>query len=103
MLTPLEKVLFVLAFLASGYAAFLVARRIYRIVQRGHGGLGTNEIIRRLINVNVVFFTQKTVLKCRLWPSIAHALIVWAFAYFLLANLADVLQALIPNFVFLGV
>src|SRR5512136_692609 len=102
MLTPIEKVIFVLAMLTSGYAAFLVARRIYRIVQRGHGGFGTNELIRRLINTIVIFLTQKTVLKRRLWPSIAHAFIAWAFAYFLLANLADVLQALIPNFIFLG-
>src|SRR5512136_3113443 len=102
MLTPIEKVIFVLAMLASGYAAFLVARRIFRIVQRGHGGIGTNELVRRFINTTVIFLTQKTVLKRRLWPSIAHAFIVWAFAYFLLANLADVLQALIPHFIFLG-
>ncbi len=102
MLSPIEKILFVLATLASGYAAFLVARRIFRIVQRGHGGIGTNEFIRRLVNATVVFLTQRTVLKRRLWPSIAHAFIVWAFAYFLLANLADVLQALISDFIFLG-
>ena len=102
MLTPIEKLFFVIAFFASGYSAFLVARRIFRIVQRGHGGIGTNEIVRRLINATLVAITQRTVLKRRLWPSIAHAFIVWAFAYFLLANLADVLQALIPNFIFLG-
>jgi Fe-S oxidoreductase len=102
MLTLIEKLFFLIAFCASGYSAFLVARRILRIVQRGHGGIGTNEIVRRLINATVVLVSQQTVLKRRLWPSIAHAFIAWAFVYFLVANLADVLQALIPNFIFLG-
>jgi Fe-S oxidoreductase len=42
------------------------------------------------------------VLKRRPLASIAHALIVWGFIYFLLANLADVLEAMLPNFIFLG-
>ena len=102
MLTPVEKLLFVIAFCASGYTAFLVAQRIASIIRRGPGSLSTDDIVRRLVNATVVAITQKTVLKRRLLPSIAHALIVWAFAYFLLANLADVLQGFIPNFIFLG-
>ncbi len=102
MLTPIEKIIFVLCMLASLYAAVRSAIRIVRIIRRGPGGLGANEIVRRLVNMLVVFVTQKTVLKRRLLPSIAHLLIVWGFIYFLAANLADVLQALIPGFVFLG-
>jgi Fe-S oxidoreductase len=102
MLTPIEKIIFVIAFFASGYTAFLVARRIASIIRRGPGSLSMEHIVRRLVNAAVVFLTQKTVLKRRLLTSIAHLSIVWAFTYFLLANLADVLQGLIPNYVFLG-
>jgi len=102
MLTPIEKVLFILCVLGSAYAFAGTIIRIVRIIRRGPGGLSTNEILRRLVNMLVVFVTQKTVLKRRLLPSIAHALIVWGFIYFLAANVGDVLQALIPGFVFLG-
>jgi Fe-S oxidoreductase len=102
MLTLIEKIIFVLMVVASGYAASLAAVRIVGTIRRGPGSLGTNEIVRRLINATVVAVTQKTVLKRRLLTSIAHALIVWGFIYFLLANLADVLQGFIPHFVFLG-
>lgn len=102
MLTPIEKVLFILCMAGSAYAATRSAIRIARIIRRGPGGLGTNEIIRRLANMLLVFVTQKTTLTRRLLPSIAHLLIVWGFIYFLAANTADVLQALIPGFVFLG-
>ncbi len=102
MLTLIERILFVVAVILSGYAAFRVAQRIVRIVRRGHGGIGTNEIARRLINTAVVFVTQRTTLKRRPLASIAHLLIVWGFIYFLVANLADVLQAMIPGYVFLG-
>lgn len=42
------------------------------------------------------------VFRFRLVPSLFHALIGWGFTFYLLVNLGDVLQAYIPNFVFLG-
>ncbi len=102
MLTLIEKIFFVILFCASGYTAYRVAMRIIKIIRRGHGGIGTNEIVRRVLNMLTITVSQRTVFKRRPLASLAHALIVWGFIYFLLANLADVLQAMLPNYVFLG-
>src|SRR3989304_2138796 len=102
MLTTIEKILFTLLALASAYAAYRAADRIIRILRRGTGSLAIDHFGARLRTTINVFVTQRTVLKRRLWPSIAHAFIAWGFTYYLLANVGDGLQAFFPGFVFLG-
>ncbi len=102
MLSTVEKILFIALLLGSIYAALRAAERVARIVRRGQGSLATDNLPGRFIQASLVFITQKTVLKRRLLPSIAHALIVWGFVYFLLGNLGDVLQGFIPNYTFMG-
>lgn len=102
MLTFIEKILFTLLALASAYAAVRVAVRIAKTVMRGAGAVGLDEIARRAAEAAIVFVSQKTVLKQRLLPSIAHALVAWGFTFYLLVNIGDGLQGFIPGFVFLG-
>jgi Fe-S oxidoreductase len=102
MLTTVEKILFTLLALASAYAAYRAADRIIRIIRRGTGSLATDHFGSRLRAGLSVFVTQRTVLKRRLWPSIAHAFIAWGFTYYLLVNVGDGLQAFFSGFVFLG-
>lgn len=93
MLTLIEKIIFVLLSLGSAYFAYLTAERIYRIVRRGTGAVGLDELVKRAINATVIFVSQKTVLKKRFLPSLAHAFVAWGFTYYLLVNIADGLRA----------
>jgi Fe-S oxidoreductase len=102
MLTLVEKILFVLAALASAYAAFRVAQRIYRTLLRGHGKPDLNLARRRLASALIKVAVLQPTFKIRFWPSLFHALIAWGFLYYLLINLGDVLEAFIPGFAFLG-
>jgi Fe-S oxidoreductase len=102
MLTLVEKILFVLAALASMYAAFRVAERITRTLLRGHGKPDLELARKRLISALVKVAVLQPTFKIRFWPSLFHALIAWGFLYYLLINLGDVLEAFIPGFVFLG-
>jgi len=51
------------------------------------------------VTLKVVSF--RTLLRFRLGPSLLHVLIGWGFLYFLLVNLAELLQGFIPNYRFL--
>ncbi|MEK7326069.1 MAG: [Fe-S]-binding protein, partial [Chloroflexota bacterium] len=75
MLTLIEKIIFVLLALGSAYLAYRTAERIIRIVRRGTGAVGMDELVSRAINATIIFATQKTVLKRRLLPSVAHAFV----------------------------
>ncbi|MBI4631677.1 MAG: hypothetical protein HY740_08185 [Chloroflexi bacterium] len=93
MLTLIEKIIFVFLALGSAYFAYFTAERIYRIVRRGTGAVGLDELVKRAINATIIFVSQKTVLKRRFLPSLAHAFVAWGFTYYLLVNIADGLRA----------
>ncbi|MBN2146821.1 MAG: (Fe-S)-binding protein [Anaerolineales bacterium] len=102
MLTLVEKILFALAVMASGYGAYRAAWRILRILQRGNGKADWKIAGQRLLSVLARMVTFQPVFRFRFWPSVLHGLVGWGFGYYLLVNLGDVLQAYIPNFHFLG-
>lgn len=102
MLTPLEKLLFALAVIASLYAAFRAARRIIRIIQRGHGRPDWKLALRRLFPTLGRIIIFQPVFRFRPLPSLFHGLVAWGFLYYLMVNFGDVLRAYIPNFIFLG-
>ena len=103
MLTLVEKILFILAALASGYAVYRVAGQIRSTLLRGKGKPDLNLARKRLLAVAGKMITLQPTFRIRLGPSLMHAFIAWGFIYYLLVNLGDVLEAFIPNFVFLGV
>jgi Fe-S oxidoreductase len=102
MLTTLEIALFVLLSVGSALAAAHAADRIRRIVRRGWGKVSLDHIVERAIAAAVKAATFQPTWKTRLVPSLLHALVGWAFIFYLLVNLGDVLEGLLPNFVFLG-
>ena len=102
MLTTVEKIIFILAVLASMYVAYRIATRLARTFQRGKGKPDLAVARKRLVNVLLKVAVLQPTFKIRFWPSLFHAMIAWGFLFFLLVNLGDVLQALIPNFIFLG-
>jgi Fe-S oxidoreductase len=100
MLTLIEKVLFVLAVIASGGAAYLAARRILLTIQRGQGQFDWQIVPKRLGVVLAKTLSLQPTFKIRLLPSLFHALIAWGFIYYLLVNLVDILYGLFPGFYF---
>jgi Fe-S oxidoreductase len=102
MLTSLERVIFALAVLLSLYLTYRAARRIVRIIRRGHGTLDWGVLKSRLISIPPRIVAFQPVFRFRPIPSIFHALIGWGFLYFIIVNLGDLLQAYIPGYQFLG-
>jgi heterodisulfide reductase subunit C len=101
MLTPAERVAFLVALALSLALTAQGARRIVRVVRRGGGALN-REVVRRIPSVAAIFFGQSTVFGTRFWPSVAHALVAWGFTYYLLINVGDTFEALVPGASFLG-
>lgn len=102
MLTLAEKILFILAVLATVYAVLLVVQRIVRIIGRGQGSPNWSLARRRLGQVILKVSTLQPTFKIRLLASLLHALIAWGFMYYLLVNLGDVLHGFLPDFHFFG-
>jgi Fe-S oxidoreductase len=102
MLTLPERIFFVLAVVLSLFVTFQAARRILRIIQRGHGRPDWNIIRQRLFTVPAKLISFQPLFRFRLLPSIFHALVAWGFLYFILVNFGDLLQAFVTDFQFLG-
>ena len=93
MLTDVEKIIFVVLALLTLGAAYKVAQRIYRIIARGQGHLGTEDLERRIRSGLVAFLSQRTVLKRRPLASLFHLFVAWGFTYYLLVNAGDTFEA----------
>src|SRR5258706_5565340 len=102
MLTTFEKVFFILLAVSSALAALRAADRIRRVIRRGWGKVSLDHIVERAVAAAVKAGTFQPTWKTRLVPSLLHALVGWPFIFYLLVNLGDVLEGLLPNFVFLG-
>jgi ferredoxin len=102
MLTPLERLLFLLFTLLTVYLTLRAARRLVRIIARGQGKPDWAVALRRLWGALVKTVTFSPVFRTRLLTSLLHGFVAWGFIYYLLVNLGDVLEGFIPEFVFMG-
>lgn len=102
MLTPVERVLFVLAALLSLTLTAFAARRIIRTIGRGQGRPQLDGLARRMMEAMAKFVTFAPTFNVRRWTSLFHALVGWGFTFYLLVNLIDVTEAFLPGYVFLG-
>ncbi len=102
MLTTPEKLLFFFLLISTIYIAVRATQRLIRIILRGRGKPDLWLGIRRAWEAFSKTITFSPVLRDRLIPSLLHGFVGWAFIYYLLVNLGDVLEGLIPDFVFLG-
>lgn len=102
MLTWPERILFLIAVAVSLYFTYRGFARIRGVIRRGGGEFKLLHLPRRLADAVVVYLSQRTVLNARFGPSLAHAFVAWGFTYYVLVNLGDVLQGLLPGYVFLG-
>jgi len=102
MLSAIEKIIFLLAALASLYGASLVAFRISRVISRRQGKIDWTVVPGRLFAVLWKTASFAPVFRTRRLTSFFHGLVGWGFLYYLLVNLGDVLEGFLPNFRFLG-
>lgn len=102
MLTLPEKIIFVLAALVTVGLVLRVALRIVKTIGRGHGRPDWKQIPKRLLPTSVKAVALTPTWRRRLLVSMLHALVVWAFMFYLFVNIGDTLEGLLPNFVFLG-
>lgn len=102
MLTLIEKVLFILAVLASGFFTWRGVKRIIHNISQGAGQPDGRLIPKRLTTALRKFITLAPTWKIRPIASAFHALVAWGFTFYLLVNVGDVLKAFIPGIHFLG-
>jgi len=101
MLTLPEKLLFILAVIASLGLAASTFRRAFRTIRRGEGKLYFDKLPERMIRALDVLVTQRTVFRARRLTSLFHGFVVWGFLYYALINLVDVTRGFV-DYTFLG-
>ncbi|MDO9302011.1 MAG: heterodisulfide reductase-related iron-sulfur binding cluster [Anaerolineales bacterium] len=93
MLTLVEKVLFVLATLASLYFTYRGFARIMGHINSGQGKIDWSLAYKRVWELILKVGLFQPVFRFRLWTSALHGLVGWGFLSFLLINLADLIYA----------
>lgn len=102
MLTLPEKIVFILLSLGAIYFAIFTIIRISRIIGRGHGKPNWGILPKRILPALGKTISLLPTFKTRRGSSILHAFIAWAFIFFVLVNLGDVLEGFLAGFTFLG-
>ena len=102
MLSFPEKLFFLLLSLATATYAYLAARRIAAVINRGRGTPDWGAAIKRLPGVLVRTGTLSPTWRSRPLVSVFHALIVYGFLFFLLVDFGDLLEGFIAGLNFPG-
>lgn len=92
MLTPIEKILFLLLALGSLYYGGKKIHDVYRAIARGKPDARLNNLPERIKRALWIVLTQQSVFKKRPIVSFLHALIFYGFVFYFLVNLVDVLE-----------
>lgn len=93
MLSLVEKILFVIATIASLYFTYRGVMRIVAHISSGQGKPDGSLLWKRLGELIIKVGLFQPVFRFRLGPSILHGLIGWGFLSFLFINLADLIYA----------
>ncbi len=98
MLTPIERLLFVLLVIIVLVATANTFSQMAQIIGRGQGSLRLNDLPRRLVTGAVALFTQGRIIRHRRLTSLFHYGVAFGFIFYLLVNVVDVLEGLVPDF-----
>ena len=98
MLTPSEKIAFILATLLSLTWTFITFRRMVRTINRGQGSLRLDGLARRLLQGAGALVTQGWMIRRRPLVSILHGFVAWGFLFYLLVNVTDLLEGFVSGF-----
>ncbi|MEK7831777.1 MAG: [Fe-S]-binding protein, partial [Acidobacteriota bacterium] len=94
MLSPIEKILFVIATLASLYFTYRGVQQIIRHIASGQGKIDWSLITKRVGELILKVGLFQPVFRFRLWPSILHALIGWGLFVFLMVDLSELIYGM---------
>ena len=92
MLTPVEKIVFVLLALGSLYYGGTKFHAVYRAILRGKPDVRFDNLGERIQRAIWIVLTQQSVFKARPVVSFLHALIFYGFVFYFLVNMVDVLE-----------
>ncbi|MFW6097148.1 MAG: heterodisulfide reductase-related iron-sulfur binding cluster [Chloroflexota bacterium] len=98
MLSPTEKLLFILLAAISIGATIVTFEEMRRIIARGQGKLRLDDLPRRLVAGVVALITQGRILKNRKLTSLMHYGVAWGFIFYGLVNVLDVVEGFVLNF-----
>ncbi|MDP6041262.1 MAG: (Fe-S)-binding protein, partial [Candidatus Latescibacteria bacterium] len=73
-------------------------RRMVKTVMRGKGKLNLEELPGRLVSGFLALITQGGILRRRPLASIFHLFLAWAFFFYILVNLVDLMEGYVPTF-----
>jgi Fe-S oxidoreductase len=97
MLTPIEKILFLVAVAASLYFAYVGFAKVYRVVMRGQGDKPTlGMMFSAFLAAAGKWITTLPAWKTRRFSTLMHFGISVGFVFFFLVNFGDVLEGLLP-------
>src|SRR5687767_1858757 len=91
MLTPFERLLFIMLALFAIGATYSGFMDVYRIINKGQGRLHFENFFRRAWRALRIYLIQETTLKTRRLTSIFHYGVVLGFTYYFLVNALDAL------------
>lgn len=98
MLTPIERVLFILMALGLGGLTAVLFFGIYRIIRQGRSASPRRAFIPSLIRASITVLLQRTIFRSRPILSLFHTFIFFGFSFYFLVNLTDVLEGFVPGF-----
>lgn len=98
MLSPTEKLLFILLVAISIGATIVTFEEMRRIIARGRDELRLDDLPRRLLAGVVALITQGRILKNRKVTSLMHYGVAWGFIFYGLVNVFDVIEGFVLDF-----
>ncbi len=101
MLSPTEKILFILLVAISLMATYNTFGNMFKIILRGQGQLRFDHFVRRAWQGLMALATQGRIIRHRKISSLAHYGVAYGFIFYALVNLLDVLEGMITGFHFL--
>lgn len=101
MLSPIERVLFIIFLILSLGLSVFTFSRMFRIIARGTQKINWLNALRRWPTGLAVFLGQKTLFKTRPVVGAVHAAVAWGFTLYMAVNVVDIMYGMIPGFHFL--
>ena len=102
MLSPNERIVFILLVVVCGILAFQGFNRVFKTVRCGADADRSDNLIERFITALFDVFLQKSIKNARPIVSLFHSFIFYAFSFYLLVNVNDVLEAYVDGWTTLG-
>ncbi len=102
MLTLFEKIIFILLLIVSIMLTLRGVRIMIGCINSAQGKVDWKNAWHSLAKAFINTISLKPTFQMRTMTSIFHAFVAWGFMFYLIVNIGDILQAFIPDFIFLG-